>query len=69
MVAIKGHFDGKVIVPDEPVDLEQGQRLIVHLEPVAPSPLAPRQPGSAKGQVQMSEDFDAPLEDFDEYMK
>ena len=27
-----------------------------------------RQPGSAKGLVWMSDDFDAPLEDFKEYM-
>lgn len=28
-----------------------------------------RQRGSAKGQIIMSDDFDAPLEDFDEYMQ
>jgi hypothetical protein len=33
MVAIKGHFDGKVIVPDEPLDLPANQRLVVHIEP------------------------------------
>jgi hypothetical protein len=33
MVAIKGHFDGKVIVPDEPLDLPRNQRLLVHIEP------------------------------------
>ena len=27
-----------------------------------------RQPGSAKGQVWMSEDFDEPLEEFKDYM-
>jgi prevent-host-death family protein len=27
----------------------------------------PRRPGSARGQVWMSEDFDAPLPDFDDY--
>jgi hypothetical protein len=32
MVAIKGHFDGKVIVPDEPHDLQPNQRLIIHVE-------------------------------------
>jgi hypothetical protein len=32
MVAIRGHFDGKVIVPDEPVDFPRGQALIVHIE-------------------------------------
>lgn len=35
MVAFKGHFDGKVIVPDEPLALQPNQRLIVHVEPVA----------------------------------
>jgi hypothetical protein len=27
-----------------------------------------RKPGSAKGKITMTEDFDAPLEDFKEYM-
>ncbi|MFL6230610.1 MAG: hypothetical protein ACJ741_17705 [Pyrinomonadaceae bacterium] len=44
MVAIKGHFDGKVIVPDEPVNLPAGQRLIVRIEP-ADGPVA----GGAEG--------------------
>lgn len=34
MVAIKGHFDGKFIVPDEPLDLQPNQRLLVHVHPV-----------------------------------
>ena len=34
MVALTGHFDGKVIVPDEPVDLPRNQQLIVHVHPV-----------------------------------
>ena len=34
MVAIKGHFDGKVIVPDEPLDLPRNQKLIIHVEAV-----------------------------------
>jgi hypothetical protein len=34
MVAIKGHFDGKVIVPDEPVDLPTGRALVVNVEVV-----------------------------------
>jgi hypothetical protein len=29
---ITAHFDGKVIVPDEPVQLPVGQPLTVHLE-------------------------------------
>jgi hypothetical protein len=27
MIEIKAHFDGKVLVPDEPVDLPQGKTL------------------------------------------
>lgn len=69
MVAIKGHFDGKVIVPDEPLDFERGQKLIVHVEPEpAPAEAGPRA-GSAKGLIWMADDFDAPLEEFDEYIK
>ena len=32
MIALRGHFDGKSIVPDEPVDLPQGRPLIVHVQ-------------------------------------
>jgi hypothetical protein len=32
VVAIKGHFDGKVFVPDEPVDVPQNRPLILHVE-------------------------------------
>ncbi len=34
MVSFTAHSDGKVIVPDEPVDLPKGQRFRVTLEPV-----------------------------------
>ncbi len=34
MVAINAHFDGKVIVPDEPVDLPANQRVIIHIQAV-----------------------------------
>ncbi|MBE9045811.1 type II toxin-antitoxin system prevent-host-death family antitoxin [Pleurocapsales cyanobacterium LEGE 10410] len=32
------------------------------------TPIKSRQPGSAKGKVWMSEDFDEPLEEFKDYM-
>jgi hypothetical protein len=31
------------------------------------SPSQPRQPGSARGQIWVAEDFDAPLDDFKDY--
>ncbi len=41
MVAIKGHFDGKVFVPEEPVDLPRGQSVILHIA-TAPGNGSPR---------------------------
>jgi hypothetical protein len=38
MVAIKAHFDGRVIVPDEPVDLPRNQILMLHIEPLPTPP-------------------------------
>ena len=66
MVAITGHFDGKVIVPDEPVNLPRGQRLLVHIEPQQNAPTRVIRPGSAAGQIEISEDFDAPLDDMNQ---
>jgi hypothetical protein len=33
MLTIKAHFDGKTIVPDEPVSLPTGAALTVYVEP------------------------------------
>ncbi len=35
MIAINAHFDGRVIVPDEPVDLPRDRALRVRIEPLA----------------------------------
>jgi prevent-host-death family protein len=40
----------------------------VQLVPVARSPQRPRF-GTARGHIWMADDFDAPLPDFDEYMR
>jgi len=34
MVAIKGHFDGRAIVLDEPVQLSMNQRVAVLIQPI-----------------------------------
>jgi hypothetical protein len=34
MTTVNAHFDGKVIVPDEPLNLAPNQALIVSIEPV-----------------------------------
>ena len=40
-MTVSAHFDGKVIVPDEPLDFPPNQALIVRIEPVdgEPGPL------------------------------
>ena len=47
VVAIKGHLDGKVFVPDEPVDLPRNRPLVIHVE-CRPSPWRPQR-GKACG--------------------
>ena len=51
----------------EDVIIAKDKRPFVKLS-AAPSPKRQRQFGSAKGLVVMSEDFDAPLEDFGDYV-
>lgn len=69
MVSIKGHFDGKTVVLDEPAELRAGQSVrIVIDEAVDPQP-RPRKArfGFAKGKISMSRDFKEPLDDFADY--
>ncbi len=32
MITIRGHYDGRVIVPDEPVDLPTNSPLVLHVD-------------------------------------
>jgi prevent-host-death family protein len=55
-------------VKGDEVFITKEDRPIVKLVPVGGNNKQPRF-GSAKGLITMSDDFDAPLEDFSEYMK
>ena len=55
-------------VKGEEVVIAGDGRHLVRLVPVSGAKPRPRF-GSAEGLVRMSEDFDAPLEDFEEYMR
>lgn len=37
MLAFNAHFDGKVIVPDEPLDLPANQKVRIQVEPIEPA--------------------------------
>lgn len=66
---VNAHFDGNVIVPDEPLPLVPGEKLRVTIErELTGYEKKRRQAGSARGQVWMSPDFDQPLEEFKDYM-
>ncbi len=81
MIAIEAIFEGGVFRPMESVSLAEGSRVRLVVAdtrgegggaPSTPRPdvSRPRRPmvGSAKGVFKMAPDFDAPLEDFKEYM-
>jgi hypothetical protein len=75
-VHVRARFDGHTFVPEAPVDVPEGTILEGWLSEqkvegkawVKPGPGEPRKPGSAKGLIWMSDDFDDPLEDFAEYV-
>jgi prevent-host-death family protein len=52
----------------EEVVISKGERRVVRLVPVSGNGGRPVF-GSAKGLIEISEDFDAPLDDFQPYMK
>ena len=51
----------------EDVILTEGGEPVAKIIPIARA-RGPRQFGSAKGLIHMADDFDAPLEDFEDYM-
>jgi prevent-host-death family protein len=55
-------------IKGEEVVITKDDQPVVKLVPIALTKPHP-QFGSAKGLITMSEDFDEPLEDFDEYMR
>jgi prevent-host-death family protein len=52
----------------EEVIIARHHKPLLKLVPDQDRKKQPRKPGSAKGQIWMSDDFDEPLEDFKEYM-
>lgn len=51
----------------EEVVITKGDEPFVRLSTAQGSPV-PRQPGSAKGLIEIHDDFDEPLEEFKDYM-
>lgn len=51
----------------ENVVIARGDTPVVKLVPLTPAERGVRRLGSAKGEVRMAPDFEAPLDDMDEY--
>ena len=64
----KAHFSTLVrkALQGEDVVIARDNRPLLKLVPVA---VLTRKPGSAKGQIRIGKNFDAPLDDFDGYTK
>ncbi|HVT87733.1 MAG TPA: hypothetical protein VHD56_02690 [Tepidisphaeraceae bacterium] len=63
MIALKAHYDGKVLVPDEPLDLPANQKVRLSIEPIEPAPAKielGKQPGSI---TNFAPDWESPLPD------
>jgi hypothetical protein len=68
MIALNAHFDGKVLIPDEPLALKPNQKVRIELEPIESSiptePKPKRVLGQQPGAVTfLAPDWDAPLPD------
>jgi len=58
------------LAPGEELVITENEQPVARLVPEASIERKPRQPGSMRGTVlYMAPDFDAPLEDFKEYME
>jgi len=72
MYAIKAFYDGVSFMPEQPVAIkEQYKVIITFVEPVKNAGISdmPYKRGCMKGKMWMADDFDAPLDDFKEYME
>jgi len=68
---VHGRVHGKTIELDEVLDVAEGQEVEVEVRVVTPAepPQKPRRPGTLQGTVTyMAPDFDAPLDEFQDYM-
>jgi hypothetical protein len=65
MIALNAHFDGKVLIPDEPLALPTNQKVRIQLEPIASTEMETR-PKRVLGQQPDAILYIAP--DFDDHL-
>jgi predicted DNA-binding antitoxin AbrB/MazE fold protein len=68
-IEIEATYENGVLKPDQPLPIKDQERVRVRIETPNESG-KPRQLGTMKGSVlYMAPDFDAPLDDFKDYME
>ncbi len=69
LITIEGYFENGEVVLKEPAPTTKRTKVLVTFtEEVQEAALKPRQFGTMKGEIWMSEDFNEPLDDLKEYM-
>ncbi|MCL2198585.1 MAG: DUF2281 domain-containing protein [Defluviitaleaceae bacterium] len=71
MYAVKALYDGVNFKPEQPIEIkEQYKVIITFVEPVKKTGISKLsfKRGCMKGKMWIADDFNAPLEDFEEYM-
>jgi hypothetical protein len=68
MIALNAHFDGKVLIPDEPLELPANQKVRIELEPIealVPTEAKPKRVFGLQPDVitYFAPDWEAPLPD------
>jgi len=72
MYAVKAIYDGVNFKPTQPIAIkEEYEVIITFVEPIKTASVVdmPYKRGCMKGKMWMSDDFDAPLDDFKEFME
>jgi len=72
MYTVKALYDGENIKLKQPIAIkEQYEVIIIFIEPVKKTNISdlPFKRGCMKGKMWIADDFNAPLEDFKEYMQ
>ena len=71
MHAIEAIYNGTSFMPIQPIPVKEEYKVVItFIEPINNNAVRPPfKFGSMSGKVWMADDFDAPLEDFKEYME
>ncbi|MCT7949967.1 DUF2281 domain-containing protein [Ancylothrix sp. C2] len=61
---VKGIKQGKIIEMYEEINIADGSEIVIEIEGVYEKKRWPAKAGNAKGLIEISEDFDEPVEEF-----